>query len=106
MFRNNECESSPASAGHAELSPTVGRALLNLSRSTGVQTRRLLLLTPDRNTKHAVAEVLLDGRSVIVDETYRVILKDSGKYEIDLNGKHLEGPTKRHDREHPLRLCM
>ena len=32
----------------------------------------------------------------------------SGKYEIDLNGKHLEGlfVAKRHDRKHPLRLCM
>src|SRR5579859_4384850 len=32
----------------------------------------------------------------------------SGKYEIDLNGKHLEGPfvAKRHVGKHPLRLCM
>ncbi len=32
----------------------------------------------------------------------------SGKYEIDLNGKHLEGPfvAKRHVSKHPLRLCM
>jgi hypothetical protein len=32
----------------------------------------------------------------------------SGKYEIDLNGKHLEGPfvAKRRDRKHALRLCM
>jgi hypothetical protein len=37
-------------------------------------------------------------------ETKRI----SGKYEIDLNGKHLEGPfvAKRHDRKHALRLCM
>ena len=32
----------------------------------------------------------------------------SGKYEISLNGKHLEGPfvAKRHVSKHPLRLCM
>jgi hypothetical protein len=32
----------------------------------------------------------------------------SGKYEIDLNGKHLEGPflAKEHTSKHPLRLCM
>jgi hypothetical protein len=35
-----------------------------------------LLLTPVRTAKHVVAEVLLDGRWVIVDATYRVILKD------------------------------
>ncbi len=32
----------------------------------------------------------------------------SGKYEINLNGKHLEGAflAKRHVRKRPLRLCM
>jgi hypothetical protein len=32
----------------------------------------------------------------------------SGKYEIDLNGKHLEGAfvAKRYVRKRPLRLCM
>jgi hypothetical protein len=32
----------------------------------------------------------------------------SGKYEINLNGKHLEGTflAKLHVRRHPLRLCM
>lgn len=31
----------------------------------------------------------------------------TGKYEIELNGKHLEGPfaAKRHVSKHPLRLC-
>jgi hypothetical protein len=52
-------------------------AFLNLSRSTGVEARRLLLMTADRNTKHVVAEVNLDGRWVIVDATYRVIMKDA-----------------------------
>jgi hypothetical protein len=32
----------------------------------------------------------------------------SGKYKIDLNGRHLEGAflVRRHDRKYPLRLCM
>ena len=32
----------------------------------------------------------------------------SGKYEIDLNGKHLQGGfvAKEHSRKHPLRFCM
>ncbi len=60
-----------------EVCGSATNAFLNLSRSTGLQTRRLLLLAPDRNTKHVVAEVLLDGRWVIVDPTYRVILKDA-----------------------------
>lgn len=52
-------------------------AFLNLSRSTGLETRRLLLLTPERNTKHVVAEVLLDGRWVVADPTYRVLLRNA-----------------------------
>jgi hypothetical protein len=56
---------------------TATNAFLNLARSSNLQTRRLLLLTPERNTKHVVAEVLLDNRWVIVDPTYRVILRDA-----------------------------
>ncbi len=55
---------------------TATNAFLNLSRSTGLTARRLLLLGPDRATKHVVAEVLLDNRWVIVDPTYRVIMRD------------------------------
>jgi hypothetical protein len=51
-------------------------AFLNLSRSTGVEARRLLLLTPQRTANHVVAEVHIDGRWVIVDATYRVFMKD------------------------------
>ena len=36
-------------------SPT--NAFLNLSGSAGLETRRLLLLTPEHTTKHVVAEV-------------------------------------------------
>jgi hypothetical protein len=52
-------------------------AFLNLSRSAGLQTRRLLLLTPEQTTKHVVAEVNLDGRWVIADVSYRTLLKDA-----------------------------
>jgi hypothetical protein len=52
-------------------------AFLNLSRSAGLQTRRLLLLTPERTANHVVAEVNVDGRWVIVDATYRTFLRDA-----------------------------
>lgn len=55
---------------------TATNAFLNLSRSAGVSARRLLLLAPDRSTKHVVAEVQLEDRWVIVDPTYRVIMRD------------------------------
>jgi hypothetical protein len=56
---------------------TATNAFLNLARSSDVQVRRLLLLTPQRNTKHVVAEVLVDNRWVIVDPMYRVFLRDA-----------------------------
>jgi Transglutaminase-like superfamily len=60
---------------------TATNAFLNLARTSDLRVRRLLLLTPNRNTKHVVAEVLLDERWVIVDPTYRVILTDAnGRY--------------------------
>jgi len=52
-------------------------AFLNLGRSAGLNTRRLLLLTADRKVKHVVAELELGGRWVIVDPAYRVFLKDA-----------------------------
>jgi len=58
-----------------EVCGSATNAFLNLSRSSGVGARRLLLLTPDRKTKHVVAEVNLDGRWVIVDATYRAFMK-------------------------------
>lgn len=58
-----------------EVCGSATNAFLNLSRSAGLQTRRLLLLSTDHNTKHVVAEVNLDGHWVIVDATYRVLMK-------------------------------
>jgi len=56
---------------------TATNAFLNLARSSDLRARRLLLLTPDNNTKHVVAEVLIAGRWIIVDPAYRVIMKDA-----------------------------
>jgi len=52
-------------------------AFLNLARSTGLDTRRLLLLSPDRTAKHVVAEVNIGGRWVIADPTYRTLMQDA-----------------------------
>ena len=60
-----------------EVCGSATNAFLNLARSSGVESRRLLLLNPDRTAKHVVAEVNLDGRWVIVDANYRVIMKDT-----------------------------
>lgn len=60
---------------------TATNAFLNLARSSGLSARRLLLLMPDRNTKHVVAEVLIDEKWVIVDPTYRIFMRDAnGRY--------------------------
>jgi hypothetical protein len=56
---------------------TATNAFLNLARSADLQARRLLLLSPDRNTKHVVAEVLLDGRWIVVDPTYRMVMRNA-----------------------------
>ena len=55
---------------------TATNAFLNLTRSAGVESRRLLLLTPQRTAKHVVAEVYIDGRWVVADATYRTFMKD------------------------------
>jgi hypothetical protein len=60
-----------------EVCGSATNAFLNLTRSAGVQSRRLLLLTPERTTKHVVAEVYIDGRWAIADATYRTFMKDA-----------------------------
>jgi len=52
-------------------------AFLNLARSNGLSARRLLLLSPERTAKHVVAEVRIDGRWVVVDPAYHVLLRDA-----------------------------
>ncbi len=56
---------------------TATNAFLNLARASDLQVRRLLLLGPDDTAKHVVAEVLINQRWVIVDPTFRVIMKDA-----------------------------
>jgi hypothetical protein len=51
-------------------------AFLNLARSSDLTTRRLLLLGPDNQVNHVVAEVLIDHRWVVVDPAFHVMLKD------------------------------
>lgn len=70
---------------------TATNAFLNLGRSGGLNVRRLLLLTPERNTKHVVAEVLIDDRWIIVDPAYRAILRNA-KGQM-LTREELRNPT-------------
>jgi hypothetical protein len=56
---------------------TATNAFLNLARSSDLRVRRLLLLGPDRRAKHVVAEVLVEGRWIVVDPSYRVLLRDA-----------------------------
>jgi len=70
---------------------TATNAFLNLARSSGLTTRRLLLLTPDRITKHVVAEVLIGDRWIVADPTYRTIMKD--KNGNSLTRKEMQNPV-------------
>src|SRR5579885_3230233 len=56
---------------------TATNAFLNLSRSAGLRARRLLLLTLDHSAKHVVAEVLLNGKWIVVDPAYGIMMRDS-----------------------------
>src|SRR5215470_142486 len=56
---------------------TATNGFLNLARSSDLQVRRLLLLDATRNTKHVVAEVLINGRWIIVDPAYRIVMRDA-----------------------------
>lgn len=70
---------------------TATNAFLNLVRSSDLRARRLLLMTPDNNTKHVVAEVFIGGRWIIVDPTYRVIMRDAAGN--TLTRKDLQNPA-------------
>jgi len=52
-------------------------AFINLAIVSDLRTRRLLLLTPERQTKHVVAEVYLDGRWVVLDPAFHVLFRDA-----------------------------
>ena len=69
---------------------TATNAFLNLARSSDLQVRRLLLLSPDRRAKHVVAEVLMSGRWIVVDPTYRTVMRNA-KGDL-LTRKELQNP--------------
>lgn len=52
-------------------------AFINLADSAGLSSRRLLLVDSNRLTMHVVAEVLVDGRWIVVDPAFRTVLRDS-----------------------------
>ena len=56
---------------------TATNAFINLAASSGLEARRLLLLTEERVAKHVVAEVHLGDRFAVVDPLYRRILRDA-----------------------------
>ncbi len=52
-------------------------AFLNLSENAGLKARRLLLLGPDGQTKHVVAEVQVNDKWIVVDPAYRLMMRDA-----------------------------
>jgi hypothetical protein len=52
-------------------------AFINLADSAGMGARRLLLLDSRHLTKHVVAEVLIEGRWIVVDPAFRAIPRDA-----------------------------
>ncbi|MGA8142421.1 MAG: transglutaminase domain-containing protein [Candidatus Acidiferrales bacterium] len=54
---------------------TATNAFVNLADSGGLEARRVLLLDSRNLTKHVSAEVLVDGRWIVVDPTYRTIFR-------------------------------
>jgi transglutaminase superfamily protein len=52
-------------------------AFVNLANSSGIPARRLLLLNVHRQANHVVAEVYVDGRWIVVDPSFRTILRGS-----------------------------
>jgi hypothetical protein len=56
---------------------TATNAFINLMDTGHMGVRRLLLVDQDMMTKHVVAEVLVNGRWIIVDPAYRLVLRDA-----------------------------
>jgi len=70
---------------------TATNAFVNLAESSGLQARRLLLLDAQLQSKHVVSEVLVDGRWIVVDPSYRLIFRDSQGQ--TLTRQQLQNPT-------------
>lgn len=64
---------------------TATNAFLNLARASDLRVRRLLLLSRDGMAKHVVAEVLINRRWIVVDPSYRVIMKDANGHFLTRN---------------------
>jgi len=56
---------------------TATNAFINLMDTGHMGVRRLLLLDSRMMTKHVVAEVFVDGRWIVVDPAYRLVLRDA-----------------------------
>ena len=56
-----------------EVCGTATNAFVNLAESSGLRSRRLLLLDSNERSKHVVVEVLINGRWIIVDPSYHFI---------------------------------
>jgi hypothetical protein len=70
---------------------TATNAFVNLSASSGVRARRLLLLSPDRLAKHVVAEAWLHDRWAVIDPLYRTLYRGaSGEF---LTKEQLRDPS-------------
>src|SRR5580704_15087022 len=54
---------------------TATNAFINLVDTGHMQARRLLLVDSRQITKHVVAEVLVDGRWIVVDPSFRVVMR-------------------------------
>ena len=52
-------------------------AFVNLGDTAGLPVRRLLLLDSRRLTMHVVAEVLIDGRWIVIDPAFRAVFRGS-----------------------------
>jgi transglutaminase superfamily protein len=61
-----------------EVCGSATNAFINLADSAGLTARRLLLLDSRRLTTHVVAEVLIDGRWIVIDPAFRMIPRGSG----------------------------
>jgi len=56
---------------------TATNAFINLADSSNLAARRLLLLDSRRSTKHVDAEVLVNGRWIVVDPVFGTILRSA-----------------------------
>jgi hypothetical protein len=70
---------------------TATNAFINLVNTGNMEVRRLLLLDSHQLTEHVVAEVLVNGRWIVVDPAYRLVMRTpDGKA---LSTKELRDPV-------------